>query len=113
MQRRTFLKTSATGGLALTTLPSYALHQDPIYSIDELMGKEEIPLYGEGVQLREEACNAYLAMKKAAYSAGFDMKLVSGYRDYYRQESIWNRKYIKYTDVQGLSPTKAIAKIIE
>ncbi len=113
MQRRTFLKTSVASSLALTTIPSYALKQETIYSVEELMGKEAIPLYGEGVQLREESCNAYLAMKKAAYTAGFDMKLVSGYRDYYRQEAIWNRKYVKYTDIQGLSPTEAIAKIVE
>ena len=113
MQRRTFLKTSAASSLALTTIPAYALNQDPTYSIEELMGKVDIPLFGEGVQLREEASKAYLAMKKAAYSAGFDMKLVSGYRDYYRQEAIWNRKYINFTEVEGLSPTAAIAKIIE
>jgi len=113
MQRRTFLKTTAAGSLALTTLPSYALKQEIIYSIEELMGKADISLFGEGIQLREAAYNAFLAMKKAAYSAGFDIKMVSSYRDYYRQEAIWNRKYINYTDIDGLSPTQAIAKIIE
>ena len=113
MERRTFLKTSVASSLALTAIPSYALKQETLYSAEELMGKVDIPLFGEQVQLREEAYDAFLKMKKAAYSAGFDIKTISSYRDYYKQEDIWNRKYIEYTDLQGMPPLEAVSKIIE
>ncbi len=113
MQRRSFLKTTAASSLALATTPTFAIGQDPFYSVDELMGKADIELFGKDIQLRKEAHDAFLEMKKAAYSAGFDIKMISSFRDYYRQEAIWNRKYVKFTDIQGLSPTQAISKIIE
>lgn len=113
MERRTFLKASVASSLALTAVPAYALKQEILYSAEELMGKVDIPLFGEQVQLREEAYQAFLEMKKAAYSAGFDIKTISSYRDYYKQEDIWNNKYIQYTELQGMSPLKAISKIIE
>ncbi|MGB5436387.1 MAG: M15 family metallopeptidase [Maribacter sp.] len=115
MKRRSFIKKSSISGLALTLAPSLlAANSGEIeYSVLELMGKEEIQLYGEGIQLRKEAHDAFLAMKKAAYSDGIDIKIVSSYRNFDRQESIWERKYIKYTEEDGLEPLAAIDKIIE
>ena len=115
MKRRSFIKKSSISGLALTLTPSLiAANSGEIeYSVLELMGKEDISLYGEGIQLRKEAHDAFLAMKKAAYSDGIDIKIVSSYRNFYRQESIWERKYIKYTEEDGLEPLAAIDKIIE
>ncbi|MEM9001870.1 MAG: M15 family metallopeptidase [Bacteroidota bacterium] len=110
MQRRSFIKNTGAAGLALTLLPSYALSQE--YTIDELMGKADIDLFGKGINLRQEAHDAFVTMKKAAYNDGFDIQMVSSYRDFYRQQSIWERKYIRYTEDEGLSPLDAIDKII-
>ena len=43
----------------------------------------------------------------------FDIKMVSSHRDFYRQQSIWERKYIQYTEVDGMAPISAMEKIIE
>lgn len=95
--------------------PSFmiAKKDDPEYSVLELMGKEGIDLYGKDINLRKEAHDAFLAMKKAAYSDGIDLKIVSSYRNFNRQEIIWERKYIKYTEDNGMDPLDAIEKIIE
>ncbi|KPM30291.1 D-alanyl-D-alanine carboxypeptidase family protein [Croceitalea dokdonensis DOKDO 023] len=114
MQRRTFIKQAGLGSVALTTAPVATFsNNDTEYSIVELMGKSSIQLYGEGINLRKEAHDAFVAMKKAAYSAGFDIKMISSYRDFYRQESIWERKYISYTEEDGMKPIDAISKIVE
>ncbi|MBM1108061.1 M15 family metallopeptidase [Aurantibacter crassamenti] len=115
MQRRKFIKNSSLSGLALTMLPSIvsAKTKDFEYGILELMGKVDIELYGEGINLRKEAHDAFLEMKKAAYSDGIDIKIVSSYRNFDRQTAIFERKYIRYTDVDGMLPLEAIDKIIE
>lgn len=114
MKRRTFIKNTTVTGLACSFPPFFHLNSDSDdYTISELMGKADIELFGEGINLREEAHNAFVKMKKAAYSEGFDIKMVSSYRDFYRQESIWERKYISYTEDDGMQPLDAIDKIIE
>ena len=113
MQRRNFIKTTAVAGAALT-LPPFVYSQSEVeYSIEELMGKADIELFGEGINLREEAHKAYVEMKKAAYSDGFNIKMISSYRDFYRQEGIWERKYLRFTEEDGMEPLDAIDKIIE
>ncbi len=113
MKRRSFIKKSSISGLALTMVPSLAFSNEFEYSVLELMGKEDIELFGEGINLRKEAHDAFLEMKKAAYSDGIDIKIVSSYRNYYRQEAIWERKYMRYTEDDGMDPIMAIDKIIE
>ncbi|WP_350290607.1 M15 family metallopeptidase [uncultured Croceitalea sp.] len=113
MQRRTFIKKTSTSGLALATIPSLFTINDPEYSIEELMGKAEIELFGEGINLRKEAHDAFIKMKKAAYSDGFDIKMISSYRSFERQKAIFERKFIKYTETDGMQPMDAIDKIIE
>lgn len=112
MQRRSFIKKSGIAGLGLASLPHFAFSNTMDYSILELMGKEDIKLYGEGINLRKEAHDAFVAMKKAAYSDGIDIKVVSSYRNFERQRLIWERKYTRYTD-EGMKPIQAIDKIIE
>ncbi len=46
----------------------------------------------DGVLLSINAIEAYRTLQNAAYHAGFQMRLVSGYRSFERQLSIWNRK---------------------
>lgn len=113
MNRRNFVQRSSIAGLALG-FPglSWALPPDT-YSVEELMGKADIELYGEGIQLRKEAHDAFVEMKKAAYQDGIDIKVVSSYRSFERQRAIFERKYLQYTDDDGLEPLEAIDKIIE
>lgn len=113
MQRRKFIKTSALGGLALSHLPLLSNGKEFEFSILELMGKTDIKLYGKDINLRKEAHDAFVEMKKAAYSDGIDLKIVSSYRSFERQRGIWERKYLKYTDDNQMKPIEAIDKIIE
>jgi len=113
MQRRSFLKKSSAGALALGVLPNLAFTKPYEYSILELMGKVDIELFGEGINLRKEAHDAFVSMKKAAYSDGIDLKVISSYRNFYRQEGIWERKFIRYTELDDMEPLAAIDKIIE
>ena len=99
--------------MACALPPIFPNFYGPDYTTEELMGKAEIELFGEGINLREEAYTSFLEMKKAAYSDGFDIKMVSSFRDYYHQQRIWERKYLKYTQESGMSPFDAIEKIIE
>ncbi|WP_190811408.1 M15 family metallopeptidase [Flagellimonas sp. S3867] len=113
MKRRSFLKTASISGLACTLPPIFPMHPIEDYSVDELMGKADIDLFGEGINLRREAYEAFKEMKKAAYTDGFDIKMVSSFRDFYRQEGIWERKYLRFTEDDGMEPLDAIDKIIE
>ena len=113
MQRRSFIKKSGTAGIALSIMPNLVLSQESTYSILELMGKVDIDLFGEGINLREEAHDAFVKMKKAAYMDGIDLKIVSSYRNFYRQEAIFERTYLNYTEEKGMEPLAAIDKIIE
>ncbi|MBT8303062.1 MAG: M15 family metallopeptidase [Bacteroidia bacterium] len=81
-------------------------------SYDELIGKGNPELFGEGYSLREEAKKAFLKMKSAAAESGIDIKVVSSYRNYAHQNRIWERKYRKFTK-DGMSPIDAIKKIVE
>ncbi len=113
MQRRSFIKKSSAAGLALATVPQIAMSQEVSYSILELMGKTDIALFGKGINLRATAHDAFVEMKKAAYEDGIDLKVVSSYRNFERQAGIWERKFIRYTDDDNLTPMAAIDKIIE
>jgi LAS superfamily LD-carboxypeptidase LdcB len=115
MERRSFIKRSTISGLALALAPSlaFAKGKDFEYSILELMGKTDIQLFGKDINLRAEAHDAFVEMKKAAYSDGIDLKVVSSYRNFARQEAIFERKFDRYTEDDGMEPLAAIDKIIE
>ncbi|MEE9362882.1 MAG: M15 family metallopeptidase [Cellulophaga sp.] len=113
MQRRSFIKKSSVSGLALSLLPNLLFSEKIEYSILELMGKVDISLFGEGINLRKPAHDAFLEMQKAAYNDGIDLKIVSSFRSFYRQEIIWERKYLRFTEDKTIVPIDAIDKIIE
>jgi len=113
MHRRSFIKKTGATGIALAVLPGITINQEEEYSIVELMGKTDIDLYGEGIDLRKEAHDAFVNMKKAAYSDGIDLKIVSSFRSFQRQVVIFERKFLKFTEDDGMAPLAAIDKIIE
>jgi len=82
------------------------------YSIDELTGKGNPTFYGDGYQLQKEVNEAFLLMREAAKKEGINIEVVSSYRSYEHQKRIWTNKYKRFT-AAGLSPEKAIRKIIE
>lgn len=94
-------------------IPFQTFSQEVEFSTEELMGKADIPLYGDGFQLRKEACDAFTRMKAAAYQDGIDLKIVSAHRSFDRQQAIFERKFINYTQDEGLDPLPAIDRIIE
>ena len=94
--------------MVLITFQSEELH----IPTEELIGKGTPDLYGNGYKLRNEAHEAFLSMQQKAREEGIEIKVVSSYRSFAHQKSIWNRKYNTYTS-EGLSPEKAIEKIIE
>lgn len=113
MHRRSFIQKSSVSGLGLTLLPNLMFPSTTEYTVDELMGKAKLELFGKDVQLRKEAYEAFVNMKMAAYSDGIDLKVISSYRSFEHQARIWDRKYSNYVDEEGLTPLDAIDKIIE
>ncbi|MDN7138558.1 M15 family metallopeptidase [Pseudidiomarina sp. 1ASP75-14] len=74
------------------------------------------------VQLQAPVFAAYAAMHKAAAEAGLALDIASGFRDFQRQQAIWNRKYYGETplyntdgaqlDYQSLSPGEIVDAIM-
>ncbi|MGI9546435.1 MAG: M15 family metallopeptidase [Flavobacteriaceae bacterium] len=113
MNRRSFITHSGLSGLAFCLLPNFTMAQQREFGMSELMGKEEIDLYGEGIDLRKKAHDAFVEMRNAASKDGIDIKIVSSYRSFDRQVVIFERKFLNYTEELGLEPLEAIDKIIE
>ncbi|AOW19886.1 M15 family metallopeptidase [Urechidicola croceus] len=82
------------------------------YSKYDLIGKGNIELQGENYKLQKEVSDAFLLLKAEALKSGFNIQVVSSYRSFEHQKRIWTRKYKKFTS-QGMTPQKAINKIIE
>ena len=99
--------------LLMLITSSLVMAQDTEYTMAELMGQADIDLYGEGINLRKEAHDAFVEMRNAALKDGIDIKIVSSYRSFDRQAAIFERKYMNYTDENGMEPLEAIDKIIE
>lgn len=109
MNRRLFLSTSF--GMLSIPLRSKLSKKNP-YTTELLLGKGKLPLYSESIPLAMEAGMAFEKMQNEAKKEGVILEIVSGYRSYDRQKSIWNRKF-KSNKANGLSPKQNIKKIIE
>ena len=111
MKRRNFIKQTTLTGLALATIPSFAYTQNTISS-EALIGKGNPILFGKDYKLREEAHLAFQKMKSEALRQGVHIQIVSSYRNFEHQKSIWERKYKRYRS-QGFSEEKSIQKITQ
>lgn len=109
MNRRDFTKTISFGTIGFSMMNFETVGR---YPIEELLGRKAPSLFGNEYKLRKEASDSFMEMQVEARKEGLQIYSVSSYRSYDRQEGIWNRKYDRFTG-QGLSPTKAIEKIIE
>lgn len=70
---------------------------------DELIGKGQPDLFGDDYQLRKEANEAFLKLKAEALKSDIRIQVVSSYRSYLHQNSIWERKYNRNIN-RGLTP---------
>ncbi|MBA6153331.1 M15 family metallopeptidase [Gelidibacter maritimus] len=111
MNRKDFIKTIALSSAAMGILPQFAFQSTDL-SYKELIGKGNPSLFGDGFQIRTEAFDAFTKMRNAALKDNISIQVVSSYRNFAHQNRIWERKYKNFTQ-QGLSPVKAIQKIIE
>ena len=88
--------------------PDKIMNTDPLL----LIGKGSPNLVGKIYALLPEADKAFQAMSAAAQKQGITIKVVSSYRSFERQKSIWNRKFLRFKS-QGIQDGAAIRKIIE
>ncbi len=76
------------------------------------MGLEKPNLVGKTQFLLPEAYNAFLKMSMKAKNEGIQLFIVSGYRSFEDQKSIWNRKFEKYKK-EGIHDSIILAKMTE
>lgn len=96
----------------LIVLFLFIIQSDNRLSTEELIGKGNPELFGTNFKLQKEAFDAFLKMKAEAKKEGINISIVSSYRNFEHQKRIWSRKHKRYIK-QGLTPEKAIKKIIE
>ncbi len=115
MNRNKFIKISGLATVGILVLPqlSFSTLQN-VFSRDQLIGKDESNIVGNSytTKMHKDTAEAFQKMKTAALAEGINIELVSAYRSFQRQKEIFEGKYNRYTS-QGLSPIKAIEKIIE
>ena len=60
------------------------------------LGLDAPPLlaFGSNHWLHQDAAPDFLSMQREAQADGIDLQLVSSYRDFHRQLTIWNRKWL-------------------
>jgi len=88
-------------------------HSDYKFSTLDLIGKSNPVLTkGRDYRVLPEVGEALERMKVDAKAAGFDICVISSYRNYNYQNQLWERKF-KANKLKKLSDTKNIEKIIE
>lgn len=84
------------------------------FSKEQLTGRGNADLIGKNytTTMHRETAAALSRMQAAAIKEGIRIEVVSAYRSFDRQKTIYEQKYRRYLD-QGLSPAEAIEKVIE
>jgi len=111
MNRKIILNPAALVLIFITMLPTFTFSQTTITN-NELIGKGNPKLFGKGYKLRQEAHLAFKNMQAEAIKSNIKIGVVSSYRSFAHQKSIWERKY-KRNQAKGLLPIDNIKKIIE
>lgn len=94
-------------------------------NIDVLLGKTTehlVPLQGTKYLLHKQMLHEFLKLQRDALASGFDLQIVSAFRNYERQLTIWNLKASgerplfddqeRLLDFKLLSPTEIIFSIL-
>lgn len=111
MIKNTLLNFIAFILIFIATIPQFAFNQSTI-SEQELIGKGNPQLFGNGYKLREEAHLSFKKMQAAALKDGISIGAISSYRSFAHQKRIWERKF-NNNKTKGLSDLDNIKKIIE
>ena len=97
--------------ILMLLLANKLMHTQEI-NTEILIGMDDSRIVSDTILLEKETYSAFIKMKDAAEKDGIIIKLVSGFRDFYRQQMIWNNKYRKFTNEFSLDGPTAIKKII-
>ena len=98
--------------ILMLLLANKLMHTQEI-NTEILIGMDDSRIVSDTILLEKETYSAFIQMKDAAEKDGIIIKLVSGFRDFYRQQMIWNNKYIKFTNEFSLDGPTAIKEIIK
>ena len=97
--------------ILMLLLANKLMHTQEI-NTEILIGMDDSRIVSDTILLEKETYSAFVKMKDAAEKDGIIIKLVSGFRDFYRQQMIWNNKYRKFTNEFSLDGPTAIKEII-
>lgn len=113
MHRSEFLKGMLLLGLGLQVAPLSLFANNPSsYSASQLTGKGGLHLIGSPQKLQKEVWHAYEKMRSAAQSDNINIQVVSGYRSFDRQKTIYETKYRNFIN-EGMTPEEAISEILK
>tara|TARA_B100002051_G_C16677027_1_gene607663 strand:+ start:655 stop:1401 length:747 start_codon:yes stop_codon:yes gene_type:complete len=115
MKRNEFIKISGIAGLSLAIFPQISFRSfSEEFTRNQLIGKGNPDIVGDSYtsKMHKTAKEAFLKMKAAAAKENINIEVVSAYRSFQRQKEIFEGKYKRFTN-EGLTPEKAIEKIIE
>ena len=97
--------------ILMLLLANKLMHTQEI-NTEILIGMDDSRIVSDTILLEKETYSAFIKMKDAAEKDGIIIKLVSGFRDFNRQQMIWNNKYKKFTNEFSLDGPTAIKEII-
>ena len=97
--------------ILILLLANNLMHTQEI-NTEILIGMDDSRIVSDTILLEKETYSAFIKMKDAAEKDGIIIKLVSGFRDFYRQQLIWNNKYKNFTNEFSLDGPTAIKEII-
>ena len=97
--------------ILMLLLANKLMHTQEI-NTEILIGMDDSRIVSDTILLEKETYSAFIKMKDAAEKDGIIIKLVSGFRDFYRQQLIWNNKYKKFTNEFSLDGPTAIKEIV-
>lgn len=113
MNRKNFIKTTTLAGMGIAIFPHISFGSlQQTYTRDQLIGKGNQDFLGSGFKMEKETFGSFTKMKTEAARENINIQVVSAHRGFERQKQIFEGKYQKFTK-EGLSPAKAINKIIE
>ncbi len=115
MERSKFIKITGLAGISLAVLPQLSFNIfEGNFTRNQMIGKGNPDIIGDSYtsKMHKDAKAAFLKMKIAVAKENINIEVVSAYRSFQRQTEIFEGKYTKFT-AEGLSPEKAIQKIID
>ncbi len=93
-------------------LMNFSSQKSKNFTINQLIGKEKISLFGDKYKLQKEVYIALNKMIKSAGKQGVKIHVVSAYRNFDHQNKLWKRKYNNLIS-KGFSSKNAVLKVME